>query len=101
MAWLHAPTLLGAEMVHGDWRKREQDQGLRSSLCLVQLCEYLGEPGNVANYLETGWQALMKQLKLHCKFQMPGWDRQVAERRKVGLIGTPGMVQKACLPRTE
>lgn len=45
---------------------------------LVQLCEYLEEPGNVANLLGTEWEALMKQLKLHGKFQMPGWDRQVA-----------------------
>lgn len=47
-------------------------------LCLVQLCEYLEEPATVANYLETGWETLMKQLKLGCKFQMPGSDRQVA-----------------------
>lgn len=68
--------------VCGECPQRTLEEGRRGPvaqrlLCLVQLCEYLKEPGNVDNWLGTGWEALMKQLKLYCKFQMSGWDRQV------------------------
>ena len=67
----------------GDGARRRLEEQRRGPAVLelqrlVQLREYLEESGNVANYLGTEWEALMKQPKLYCTFHMPGWDREVA-----------------------
>ena len=63
-------------------RRRLEERGRGPAVLklqhLVQMREYLEESGNVANYLGTKWEALMKQPKLYCTFHMPGWDREVA-----------------------